>query len=83
MSEYPYHAERSCDAYEKLFRDLLVRRDEVLGRRRWTRRNVWILMGSAAVFDLFHRWLNIAKSYYGFALERLLGHDRKPTPDGQ
>ena len=52
MPEYPYDAVLCCSSYDKLFRDLLAKRDEVLHRRRWTRLNGWIFRSCANAFDL-------------------------------
>ena len=82
MPEYPYDAERSGDAYESLFRDLLAHRDAVLRRRRWTHLNVWTSRGGASTFDLCNQWFETAKSYYRLALERSSGHNQKITRSG-
>jgi hypothetical protein len=43
MSDYPYTAERTCEAYYDLFIQLLERREESLKRRKWWRRPIWLL----------------------------------------
>jgi len=51
MSEYPYDAVRCCGSYDRLFRELLAKRDDVLTRRRWTLLNSWIFRSCSRVLD--------------------------------
>ena len=52
MLAYPYDSTLYCSSYDKLFRELLIKRDTVLQRRRWTRLNGWIFRSCANAFDL-------------------------------
>ena len=42
MKDYPHTAERMCQNYYNLFVELLERRDEIVKRRKWWRRPVWL-----------------------------------------
>lgn len=42
VKTYPHTAERMCEGYYKLLVSLLERRDEILRKRKWWRRPVWL-----------------------------------------
>jgi len=51
MASYPHTARRMCQAYASLFDVLVSRRDEVIARRRWSRRSAPMLRLRATLLD--------------------------------
>jgi hypothetical protein len=43
MQDYPHTAERMTEKYYELFKQLLQQRNDVIKRRQWSRRPLWIL----------------------------------------
>jgi hypothetical protein len=43
MKGYPHTAENMSEQYYKLFLNLLARRDEIIARRKWSRRLPWLV----------------------------------------
>ena len=46
MKDYPHTAERMCENYYTLFGDLVEDRDEILRRRKWWRKPLWLVKSS-------------------------------------